>query len=156
YLERITPSDPTKPVQVVAAGPHEVTLPDAGHGHRLPSTLGAGLVVVYRVAGYDPMSLPLAYSAPKAPLKSIVIYDGGFTLNKGAPQLSVPMEGFYEASRTAPNAKLTQIVGNGRPGLNDPVQVTSPLAAADNRLVATNPFVGSGGGGNPVGSTATG
>ena len=155
YLERITPSDPTKPVQVVVAGAHEVSLPDAGPGRRLPSTLGAGLVVVYRVAGYDATALP-AYSVPKMPLKSIVIYDGGFTLNKGVPQLSIPMEGFYEASRMAPNAKLTQIVGNGRPGLSDTVQVTSTLAAADYQRVATNPFVGSGGGGNPAGSTATG
>ncbi|HEV7611520.1 MAG TPA: hypothetical protein VGO37_06590 [Steroidobacteraceae bacterium] len=156
YFERITPADPTQPVRVVAAGPHEVTLPDAGSGRRLPSTLGAGLVVVYRVAGYDPGSLPLAYSAPKLPLKSIVIYDGGFTLNQGTPQLTVPMEGFYEASRSAPSAKLTQIVGNGRPGLQETVQVTSTLAAADNQRVAANPFVGSGGGGNPAGSTATG
>jgi hypothetical protein len=156
YFERITPSDPTQPVRVVAAGPHEVTLPDAGAGQRGPSTLGAGLVVIYRVAGYDPTALPLAYSAPKFPLKSIVIYDGGFTLNKGVPQLAVPMEGFYEASRTAPNAKLTQIVGNGRPGSQQTVQVTSTLAAADNQRVATNPFVGSGGGGNPQGSTGTG
>ncbi|HEY0747808.1 MAG TPA: hypothetical protein VGD63_14000 [Steroidobacteraceae bacterium] len=155
YLERITPSDPTRPVQVVAAGPHEVSLPDAGRAGRLPSTLGAGLVIVYRVAGYDPNSLPLAYSAPKMPLKSIVIYDGGFTLSKGAP-LSLPMEGFYEASRAAPNAKLTQIVGNGQPALNNTVLVTSTLAAADNRKVASNPFVGAGGGGNPVGATGTG
>jgi hypothetical protein len=156
YFERITPADPTQPVQVLVAGAHQVTLPDAGASHRLPSTLGAGLVVVYRVAGYDPTALPLAYSTPKLPLKSIVIYDGGFTLNKGARQLLVPVEGFYEASRTAPNAKLTQIVGNGHPGLIDTVQVTSTLGAADNRRVATNPFVGGGGGGNPAGSTATG
>ncbi|MEA3140644.1 MAG: hypothetical protein QOK23_2813 [Gammaproteobacteria bacterium] len=155
YFQRITPSDPTKAVQVVVAGPHEVSLPDAGRVGRLPSTLGAGLIVVYRVAGYDATTLPLAYSAPKMPLKSIVIYDGGFTLSKGAP-LSLPMEGFYEASRSAPNAKLTQIVGNGRPGLTDAVQVTSTLAAADYVRVATNPFVGSGGGGNPTGATATG
>jgi hypothetical protein len=156
YFERITPANPTQPVQVLVAGAHQVTLPDAGASHRLPSTLGAGLVVIYRVAGYDPTTLPLAYSTPKLPLKSIVIYDGGFTLNKGARQLLVPLEGFYEASRTAPNAKLTQIVGNGHPGLMDTVQVSSTLGTADNLRVATNPFVGSGGGGNPAGSTATG
>ena len=155
YFERVTPSDPTKAVQVVVAGPHEVSLPDAGPGHRLPSTLGAGLVVVYRVAGYDATTLP-AYSSPKMPLKSIVIYDGGFTLSKASPQLLLSMEGFYEASRGEPNAKLTQIVGNGVPGLSDTVQVTSTLAAADNQRVATSPFVGGGGGGNPAGSTSTG
>jgi hypothetical protein len=154
HLERMTPSDPTQPVRVLAAGAHEVTLPDAGSHHRLPSTLGAGLVVVYRVAGYDSTVLPLAYSQPKLPLKSVVIYDGGVTLNRNTPQLVFPMEGFYEASRSAPNAKLTQIVGNGRPGLSDTVQVTSTLAAADNRLVATNPFTGSGAGNS--GSSATG
>lgn len=146
YLERITPSDPTQQVRVLAAGAHEVRLPDTGSARRLPSTLGAGLVVVYRVAGYDSTVLPLAYSQPKLPLKSIVIYDGGVTLNRDTPQVVFPMEGFYEASRSAPNAKLTQIVGNGRRGLSDTVQVTSTLAAADNRLVATNPFTG---GGNP-------
>lgn len=156
FLERITPAAVTQPVQVVAAGPHQVALPDSGSSLRLPSTLGAGLVMVYRVAGYDPAVLPIAYSVPKMPLRSIVIYDGGFTMNTGAPRLWVPMEGFYEASRTAPNAKLTQIVGNGRAGLNTTVQVTSTLAAADDRRVATNPFIGSGGGGNPIGSNATG
>jgi hypothetical protein len=156
YFERITPSDPTKPVQVVVAGRHEVSLPDAGRAGRLPSTLGAGLIIVYRVAGYDATTLPLAYSVPKMPLKSIVIYDGGFTLSKGVSQLSLTMEGFYEASRASPNAKLTQIVGNGSPGLNDSVQVTSTLAAADNARVATNPFIGAGGGGNQAGSSGTG
>ena len=155
YFERVTPSDPTKAVQVVVVGPHEVSLPDAGPGHRLPSTLGAGLVIVYRVAGYDATILP-AYSSPKMPLKSIVIYDGGFTLSKTLPQLSLAMEGFYEASRGAPTAQLTQIVGNGRPGLSNTVQVTSTLAAADNQFVAAHPFVGGGGGGNPAGSTNTG
>jgi hypothetical protein len=155
YLERITPSDVTQPVRVIAAGAHEVMLPDGGRSHRLPVTLGAGLVVVYRVAGYDPTVLPIAYSQPKLPLKSIVIYDGGATLSKDTQPLSIPMEGFYEASRSAPNAKLTQIVGNGRPGFRDAVQVTSTLAAADNRPVATNAFIGAGGGGNP-GSSATG
>ena len=156
YFERLTPTDSTQPVHVVAAGPHEVRLPDAGPGQPLPTTLGAGLVVVYRVAGYDPSALPIAYSAPKSPLKSIVIYDGGFTLNKMAPQLMISMEGFYEASRTLPEAKLTQIVGNGRPGLSDTVQVTSTLAATDNRRIATNPYAGTGGGGNSAGSTGTG
>jgi hypothetical protein len=73
YLERMTPSDPTQPVRVLAAGAHEVTLPDAGSSHRLPSTLGAGLVVVYRVAGYDSTVLPLIRnpSCRSSPLSSM-------------------------------------------------------------------------------------
>jgi hypothetical protein len=48
-----------------ANGPHQVKLPESGSGNGTPMTLGASLVVIYR----DP--------SPTAPLRSVVIYDGG-------------------------------------------------------------------------------
>src|SRR5262249_44228803 len=110
FFPRIKPSDPTQPVQVLATGAHEITLPDMGKSRSFPSTLGAALVLVYRVAGYDAAT---GYQAPRQPLRSIVIYDGGYTLNDDSKQLKLPMQGFYEASRTAPDAHLALVVADG-------------------------------------------
>src|SRR5262249_8741215 len=51
FFPRARPASPNLPVQVQIAGNHQVTLPDMGKSNRLPSTLGAGLIVVYRVTG---------------------------------------------------------------------------------------------------------
>ena len=56
FFPRVRPANPAQPVQVLVTGSHQVTLPDMGGSNRLPSTLGAGLVIVYRVTGYDPAS----------------------------------------------------------------------------------------------------
>src|SRR5215472_7416388 len=62
FFPRIRPADPSQPVQVQVTGSHEVTLPDMGTSNQLPSTLGAALVLVYRVSGYDPAT---NYQAPR-------------------------------------------------------------------------------------------
>jgi hypothetical protein len=88
--------------------PHTVSLPDSGIGWLLSFfthqsaylTEGASLVVVYRIAG--------------APLKSVVLYDGGFALSSQNPQMTQTIQGFYQASKSSPPvAKMTQIVGDG-------------------------------------------
>lgn len=136
---RVRPTSTDQPVQVSVAGTHEVRLPDAGNSNQLPSTLGAGLVIVYRQVGYDDAG------RPRQPLRAIVVYDGGYTMDNRTRGLTVTLEGFYEASRTAPGAKLTSIVANGQPNFSERVLVQSTNDARDARLVATNPFGGAAG-----------
>jgi hypothetical protein len=142
FFPRIRPASTDQAVQVLVSGSHTVTLPDMGKSSRTPSTLGAGLVIVYRVTGYDPAT---GYQTARQPLRSIVLFDGGITMDSRTSQVQIPLEGFYEASRYAPRARLTLLVGDGDSNGGERVQIRSTASAADNRLVATNPFRGRGG-----------
>jgi hypothetical protein len=91
----------------------------------VPFTLGASLVVIYR--------------APTDPLRAIVVYDGGFTMDNGTDAISQTIAGFYQSSSLDPSAKLTMIVGDGQSNFSERVLFNgSPIA--------TNPFVSSLGG----------
>lgn len=112
----------------LANGAHTVRLVDSGgNGNgNAPFTNGATLVVVYRV---------LTPGNPTAtPLRSVVIYDGAFTMSKKSDGLSQVVGGFYQASSNAA-ARMTQIVGNGQPGDRQTVKVNGVG-------VSSNPFVG--------------
>lgn len=89
--------------RVVGNGSYVVNLPDSGsNGGGLPLTLGATLVIIYRVL------------SPAVPLNSIVIYDGVFApVNQGST-MSQDIYGFYDAAN-APVSEITHIVGNGQP-----------------------------------------
>ena len=137
FFPRVRPASPNRPVQVLIGGNHTVTLPDMGRSNRLPSTLGAGLVVVYRVVGYDPAT---GYQTARQPLRSIVLFDGGITLDNKTREVQIPLEGWYEASRTSPQAKLALLVADGQSNKSERVQIRSTASVADNQLVATNPF----------------
>jgi hypothetical protein len=139
FFPRVRPANPNEPVQVKVTGSHTVTLPDMGGSNQLPSTLGAGLVIVYRVTGYDPAT---GYQRPRMPLRSVLLYDGGFTMNQQNQQMQVTLQGFYEASRSSPLARMTHFVADGQANKTERVQITSTASAADNRLVAINPFGG--------------
>jgi Bacterial Ig-like domain (group 3)/Putative Ig domain/Galactose oxidase, central domain/Kelch motif len=78
----------------------EVRLPNVGNN--TPLTLGATLVLVYRVI------------SPNFPLNVITIYDGGFAPN-ATPNftMSLPVQGFYQADKN-PVSRLTHIVGAGK------------------------------------------
>jgi hypothetical protein len=115
--------------------PHTVSLPDTGAGGSTsPSTgnqayltEGVSLVVVYRVGG--------------APLKSVVIYDGGYTFNSVNPIMMQTIQGFYEAS-TLPaniNAQMTHIVGDGRSNFKEQLTVNGYVPTG---VSASNPFPG--------------
>ncbi len=84
------------------AGDYPVTFPDSHALTTAPSTEGATLVLVYR-------SLD-----PSAAYRSVVIYDGGQTLARSGDNLNVDIRGFYQASSTNPQAKITPIVGDGQ------------------------------------------
>ena len=137
FFPRIRPTNPNAPVQVAVTGRHQVVLPDMGKSNRLPSTLGAGLVVVYRVSGYDPAT---GYQLPRLPLRSIVLFDGGDTVDNHSRQMQVTLEGFYEASRASPQARMSMLVGDGQSNKTERVQIRSTSSPSDNQVVATNPF----------------
>jgi hypothetical protein len=137
FIPRYLPSDTTQPVQVAITGKHQVTLPDSGSPTVQPTTLGASLVVVYSVSGYSAHS---QYRLPNQALKSIVLYNGGATVNPRSLWFQVRLQGFYEASRNKPEAKLTAIVGNGRPGLFDGVLLADTFKPnPPNQPLSTNP-----------------
>ena len=80
--------------------------------------IGASLVVLYR--------------DPTRPLRGVVIYDGGFTKTAFAT-MTLDHGGLRSGLPRHPDAKLTAIVGDGRPFLSERVRVNGTL-------VATNPF----------------
>ena len=82
----------------LANGTYEVRLPSVGP--TTPLTLGATLVIIYRVL------------SPDVPLNSIVIYDGGFADNTSLNMMQT-VQGFYEAAQN-PVSRLTHIVGGGK------------------------------------------
>jgi hypothetical protein len=84
---------------ILANGIYEVRLPSTGNS--TPLTLGASLVLIYRVL------------SPKVPLNSIVIYDGAFGQNNASLIMTQTVQGFYDAAHS-PVARLTHIVGAGK------------------------------------------
>ncbi|MFI5112170.1 MAG: hypothetical protein ACHP9S_05075 [Terriglobales bacterium] len=99
-----------------------VRLADSGSNYgAAPQTLGASLVIVYRVL------------SPTVPLTSVVLYDGAFAPIDDWHNMSQGIKGFYEAA-AGPVAKITHIVGNGQSNknqrvylLNDKTHVAVPL-----------------------------
>jgi hypothetical protein len=87
-----------------------------------PRAIGASLVIVYRDA--------------TLPLRAIVIYDGGRT-KSAFGTFDQTIAGFYEAS--TPAARMTHIVGDGRPYLGEKVEFRDPATSWE--TIATNPFV---------------
>src|SRR5690348_7389286 len=97
----------------VANGSFKVSLADSGsNGGGAPLTLGATLVIVYRVA------------SPNEPLSSIVFYDGSFAPSNTSSTMTQPIIGFYDAD-SAPIAEITHIVGNGQSNKIESVSLNS-------------------------------
>jgi hypothetical protein len=128
---RFLPIDPKTGKQALNK-PHRINIPDAGnlfddddesHFERGdltgPRAVGASLVVVYR--------------DPSKPLSAIVLYDGAFT-KRAFARMDQPIEGFYQSSVMKPAAKMTHIVGDGRPFLFERVLLGG-------RQIALNPYV---------------
>src|SRR5262249_56787119 len=109
-------------VRVGVAGGRGVRRRDMGKSNQLPSSVGAGLVVVYRLIGYDPAS---GYQSPRLPLRAVLLYDGGFTMDQHAQLMQVTVEGFYEASRASPGTRMTHLVADGQANKTERVQITS-------------------------------
>jgi len=89
---------------------YTVRLADSGsNGGGVPLTLGASLVIVYRVL------------SPKMPLNAIVLYDGAFAPNNSTSVLTQPIIGFYDAAKQGARAKITHIVGDGQANKSESV-----------------------------------
>jgi hypothetical protein len=84
---------------ISANGTYEVRLPSVGSS--APLTLGATLVIIYRVL------------SPDVPLNLIVIYDGAFSAGNTMLNMTQTVQGFYEAAQN-PVSRLTHIVGSGQ------------------------------------------
>ena len=117
-------------------GSFQVMLPDSGsNGGGSPLTLGASLVIIYRVL-----------SSTK-PLNAIVIYDGAFVPNNQTlnSQMSQTMQGFYQAALSTPVVKLTHIVGDGQTNKSQSVMLgnlAQPLPNLYPSLSSTAAFPG--------------
>src|SRR5262249_1489994 len=95
---------------------YTVRLVDSGKSGNVPFTLGATLVVIYRLL------------APDAPLTSVVIYDGGYAPSNTGQTMTQAMQGFYQVGndQAGPVAsKITHIVGNGQPNKAEQVYLNS-------------------------------
>ena len=72
----------------IANGSFEVRLPSVGNS--TPLTLGATLVVIYRI--------PSGAGGPNIPLNSIVIYDGDYAQANAQLTMTQQLQGFYDAA----------------------------------------------------------
>ncbi|HEV2465304.1 MAG TPA: hypothetical protein VGT04_15975 [Acidobacteriaceae bacterium] len=111
-------------------GPYSVKLRDSGsNGGGIPLTLGATLVIIYRVL------------SPNVPLKSIVIYDGDYAPTNQASTMTQQIEGFYDATGGSV-AELTHIVGNGQPKKLETVEFNGSPQQTQSLYGALPPFPG--------------
>jgi len=87
-------------------------LPGGGNGNGTPFTLGASLVIIYRVQ-----------ASPSYPLNAIVLYDGAVApSNQTMTQMSQAIQGFYQPD-VIHRAKITHIVGDGQPNKSETAQL---------------------------------
>lgn len=99
--------------KTVANGSFQVSLADSGsNGGGAPLTLGATLVIIYRV------------QSPNEPLSSVVLYDGSFAPSNTSSSMVLPIIGFYDAD-ASPIAEITHIVGNGQSNKVETVSLNS-------------------------------
>jgi hypothetical protein len=104
-------------VNGIQYGTYQVTLPSNGIFNHTPFTLGATLVIIFRVL------------SPDYPLNSIVIYDGDFAPAKTSLTMTQTVQGFYDAAINAADfpagqssfSRLTHIVGQVQENSNQTV-----------------------------------
>jgi hypothetical protein len=116
---------------ILANGTYQVSLADSGsNGGGAPLTLGASLVLVYRVLG------PLG-----TPPNAIIIYDGAFAPSNQTANstMTQPMQGFYQPD-SSHVAKITHIVGDGQ--VNKSEQVSFNGNSLSSLYPNTPPFPG--------------
>jgi hypothetical protein len=113
-----------------ANGKIPVRLADSGsNGNGVPITLGATLVVIYRVL------------SPAVPLNSIILYDGVYAPSNSGLNISQNMVGFYQPA-TTPVAKITQIVANGQANKSEQVYLNNASQPLPSLYGSLPPFPG--------------
>jgi hypothetical protein len=113
----------------IANGSFEVRLPSVGNS--TPLTLGATLVIIYRISA--------GANGPTIPLNSIVIYDGDYAQANAQLTMTQKLQGFYDADGN-PVSRLTHIVGSGQSNKFQTVYLSSGL----NSFVALPSLYGNG------------
>ncbi len=126
---RFLPIDPKTKLRL-ANGKHTLALGTAGGNSGVLSTMGASLVVIYKIVVPGNPFL--------APYRSVVIYDGEFTMTKGGPDMTQTVAGFYQAADDEPYAKMTAIVGNGQTAYRETLSVAGENEGPDD----VGPFYG--------------
>jgi hypothetical protein len=107
------PTVPTYGATVANKTIGKIRFADSGsNGNTAPFTLGATLIVIYRVLN------------PGTPLNSIVIYDGSYAPSNSASTFIQTISGFYQATGGSP-AKITHIVANGQLNKNEMVYLNN-------------------------------
>lgn len=105
YRADVRPFLPVDPAtgRIQGNGIYPLSLAGGGNGNGTPFTLGASLVIIYRVQ-----------FSPSYPLNAIVLYDGAVApSNQSNAQMIQTLQGFYQPDGIH-KAKLTQIVGDGQ------------------------------------------
>jgi hypothetical protein len=132
----LDPSSPTfgaliaRPVPPATQLTIPVRLADSGsNGNTPPNSLGATLVVIYRVLN------------PAVALNAIVLYDGAYAPSNTAQNTSQTMIGFYQPA-TSPVAKLTHIVGNGQKNKSEQVFLNNTSQPLPSLYTPLPPFPG--------------
>jgi len=96
----------------LANGTHTVALGSAVSGNSgVLATLGASLVVIYRVVAPGNPTI--------VPFRSVVIHDGEYTLKDKSHPMRQTVSGFYQSAWDDPDATMSHIVGNGGLGPGD-------------------------------------
>ena len=113
----------------IANGSFVVQLPSVGNS--TPLTLGATLVVIYRILS--------GAGGPNIPLNSIVIYDGDYAQANAQQTMTQKLQGFYDADGN-PVSRLTHIVGSGQSNKFQTVY----LSSGANSFVALPSLYGNG------------
>jgi hypothetical protein len=109
---------------------YTVRLADSGsNGNTAPFTLGATLVLVYRVLNGN------------APLNGIVLFDGIYAPSNAGQTISQTLYGFYQAALN-PVAKLTHIVANGQPNKSQNVYLNTLSEPLPSLYGSLPPFPG--------------
>ncbi|MBZ5527089.1 MAG: hypothetical protein LAN71_04190 [Acidobacteriia bacterium] len=127
---------PADPSTGMIPSTYQVRLADSGsNGGGAPLTLGATLVIIYRV-------LP---AVAVRPLNAIVIYDGSYAPSNAAQTTSLAMQGFYQPTQLpgTPVAKLTQIVGNGQSNKYEQVFINGTALTPANTAAFPGAYNGS-------------
>ena len=106
----------TTGTNVMANGNYVITVPDSGDPAVAPSTEGLSLVVVY--------------ANPALPARAISLYDGAFTISQAGDLFSLALQNFGQAAFSNVQARVTHIVANGRPGLQDSLQFNGSAIGA--------------------------
>lgn len=107
-----------------ATGAYPVQIPDTDS----VTALGASLVLVYRDSS--------------KPLRAIVLYDGDHTMDQSTQSMTTTIRGFYQASETSPQARVTHVTVSGQANKSERLtaKIGDTPVLLDGAAEVLNPF----------------